>query len=81
MFDELFDLFDRDRRSRRPASSRRGLRGVSDRITGEVDGPEGAPPARARRPESRRADAVHHGDDDARPGSRRGKRDRFDFDV
>lgn len=75
MFDDLLDVFDRDRPNRdRNAHSQRGVRGFLARLTGDDEHEE-----RYVRP-PRHDD--HDDDDDASMGrsSRRRRRDSFDLD-
>ncbi len=74
MFDDLLDVFDRDRPNRdRNAHSQRGVRGFLARLTGDDEPLEWY--ARRRRDDD-------HDDDDASMGrsSRRRRRDGFDLD-
>lgn len=72
MFDDLFDVFDRDRTKRdRNAGSPRGVRGFLARLTGDDEADDQY--CRSRR---------HHGHDDVSMdrSSHRRRRDGFDLD-
>ncbi|MDQ3654949.1 MAG: hypothetical protein M3457_07715 [Chloroflexota bacterium] len=75
MFDDLMDIFDRDRSARSPAGTpQRGMRGLLSRLTGDHE-----PDERSPRP---RRDHDDDEDDafDRDISSRRGRRDAFDLD-
>ena len=73
MFDEVFDLFNRDRRSRRAGSRRRGLGGIVSRLSGDGYRHDDDQSHDARRLDARgRADDDH----DDRDGWNDGERDR-----
>ncbi len=83
MLDALFDLFDRDRRSSREASGRRGLGSLLSRLSGDEDRHEHSDRDGSRGRAARRhtdADDRWSDDEHDRPRSRRDD-DRFDFDL
>ncbi len=68
MFDDLLDVFDRDRGQKR---KRGGIRGLIDRLADNDD---------HRDDRSRRYDDDRHDDDDRRRAPRRKRREVFDWD-
>jgi hypothetical protein len=81
VFDEVFDMFERDGRRSRPAGERRGLRGFFARMFGDSDDHDDS-----RRYESDHDDDTRRSryDDDeyeGRPGQRRRERDNDVFDF
>lgn len=73
VFDELFDMFDRDGRRGREAGERRGIRGFFARL---IDGDEGDDDKRS----GYRDDDFDRGDE-GRAASRRRRRDDDGFDF
>ena len=73
MFDELFDMFDRDRGRGREPGERRGIRGFFARVFRGGDRDDGMPPGYCDDEDDHR--------DEGRAASRRRRRDddRFDF--
>ena len=85
MFDEVFDMFERDGRRGRPAGERRGLRGFLSRMFGDGDEHEDV---RRSRYEDDHDDYSHRRRDDddeyeyaGRPDRRRRERDNDLFDF
>ena len=70
MFDEIFDMFDRDGGRGRPAGEQRGWRGFLGRLFGGGDGDDDAP---------RRSRPGETDDYDGGPERRRRDNDGFDF--
>lgn len=73
MFDEVFDMFERDGRRSRPGGERRGLRGFISRL---FDGDEDDEATRR----GRYVDEDHD-PDEGRPGHRRRDRDNDVFEF
>ncbi len=82
MFDELFEIFDRDRRRSRSGSQpeqRRGLLGSLSRIFGGEDDHDDVDRSRYQTDDDRDRDRRDRGDGDDERHGRRRERDAFEF--
>ncbi len=84
MFDEVFEMFERDGRRGRPAGERRGLRGLISRVFGDGDDHDDVRRARYENDHDdhhRRSRYDDDGEYDGHPNRRRRERDNDLFDF